>query len=106
MIKYRSFFRKSKHSAVLKRTGHTKKCHYEKYGSHMEWKTWKMRKNVPVREFHPKYWKNEGILPINRFLYFLNSLNDTLKKLLENGRKILEKSGKFISPKMWEPWEG
>ena len=25
-------------------------------------------------------------------------------KILENGKKILEKSGKFSSPKMWEPY--
>ena len=31
---------------------------------------------------------------LNRFLYLLNSLNKTLKKILENGKKILEKSGK------------
>ena len=70
--------------------------------------------------FTPKYWKIEGILPkileklgnvsqflflffsdflieiylLNRFLYLLNSLNKTLKIILENGKKILEKSGK------------
>ena len=54
-----------------------------------------------VREFYPKYWKSEEILAsfyfyffsdflievylLNRFLYFLNSLNKTLKKSLENG---------------------
>ena len=31
---------------------------------------------------------------MNRFLHLLNSLNKTLKIILENGRKILEKSGK------------
>ena len=24
--------------------------------------------------------------------------------MLESGKKILEKSGKLVSPKMWEPW--
>ena len=38
---------------------------------------------------------------LNRCLYLLNSLNKTLKK---NGKKILEKSGKFLSLKMWESW--
>ena len=49
-----------------------------------------------VREFYPKYWKNEEILAsfyfyffsyllievylLNRFLYLLNSFNKTLKK--------------------------
>ena len=33
-------------------------------------------------------------------------LNSSIKcwKVLENGKKILEKLGKFVSPKMWEPW--
>ena len=35
-------------------------------------------------------------------MYLLNSLNKTLKKM-ENGKKIMEKSGKIINPKMWEP---
>ena len=54
-----------------------------------------------------KYWKSQGNLSVrkcgNRFLYLLNSLNKMLKKILENGKKILEKSGKFVSPKVWEP---
>ena len=33
---------------------------------------------------------------LNRFLYLSNSSNKTWKKLLE-------KSGKFVSPQMWEP---
>ena len=32
-------------------------------------------------------------------LYLLNSL-----KILKNGKEILEKPEKFLSPKMWEPW--
>ena len=68
-----------------------------------------------VREFYPKYWQSEDILAsfyfkfflllfngsvfVNRFLYLLTSLNETM----ENRKKILEKSGKFVSPKMWEP---
>ena len=48
---------------------------YRLHGSHMDWKTWKMRKRFPVREesgnfeqtgkvreFYPKYWKSEDIL--------------------------------------------
>ena len=69
-----------------------------------------------VRQFYPKYWKSEAIWAsfyfkffsdllievylLNRFLYLLKSLNKTL----QNRRKILEKSGKFVSPRMWEPW--
>ena len=30
--------------------------------------------------------------------------NKTLKKILENWKKILEKSGNFVSPEKWEPW--
>ena len=30
--------------------------------------------------------------------------NKTLKKVLENWKKILEKSGNFVSPEKWEPW--
>ena len=72
-----------------------------------------------VRGSHPKYWKTEGILTrfyfifslifliemylLDRFFYLLNSLNKTLKNILENIKKILEKSGKFVSLKMWEP---
>ena len=41
---------------------------------------------------------------LNKFLYFLNSLNKTQKNT-GNVNKILEKSRKFISPKMWEPWK-
>ena len=26
-----------------------------------------------------------------------------IKKILENGKKILEKSGNFVSPEKWEP---
>ena len=29
--------------------------------------------------------------------------NKTLKKILKNGKKILEKSGNFVSPEKWEP---
>ena len=69
-----------------------------------------------VREFYPKYWKNEGILSkileseeilasfylyffsdflievnlLNRFLYLLHSLNKTLK----NSGKLKENTGK------------
>ena len=116
-------------------------CNESCHGSHKNWKTWKNEKTFSsqgksenfeqtgkVGEFHPKYWKNEGILPkilekwghfsqflyyffllllievyvLNWFIYFLNSLN--AEKILENGKKILEKSWKFVSPKMWEPW--
>ena len=27
----------------------------------------------------------------------------SIKKILENGKKILEKSGNFVSPEKWEP---
>ena len=60
-----------------------------------------------IREFYPKYWKNKGILD-SFFLgflievYLLNSLNKTLKKYWKM-KKILVKSRKFVSPKMWEP---
>ena len=27
-----------------------------------------------------------------------------LKKYWKNGKKILEKSGNFVSPEKWEPW--
>ena len=30
--------------------------------------------------------------------------NKTLKKILENWKKILEKSGNFVSPEKWERW--
>ena len=73
-------------------------------------------------EFYPKYWKtgnftqNTGILAsfyfsfdfligvylLNRVLYLLNSLNETLKNS-GKWKEILEKSGKFVSPQMWEP---
>ena len=61
-----------------------------------------------VREFYPKYWKNEETLA--HFYFFrdfwiemqlLNSLNKTPK--LENEKKILENSRNFFSLKMWEP---
>ena len=86
-----------------------------------------------VKEFYPKYWKIEGISPkywkterilasfysiffsnflievylLNRFLHLLNSLNETLIKywkMEKNTEKIREKSGNFVSFKMWEPW--
>ena len=41
---------------------------------------------------------------LNKFLYLLNSLNKTLKKYWKIEKNILEKSGKFVSPKIWEPW--
>ena len=65
-----------------------------------------------VGEFYPKYWENEEILTSFYFhfffdflieVYLLNSLNKTLNKILENKKKKLEKSGKFVSLKMWEP---
>ena len=31
--------------------------------------------------------------------------NKRLKKILENWKKILEKSGNFVSPEKWEPCE-
>ena len=68
-----------------------------------------------MREFYIKHWKNDKILAsfyfyffsdfliemylLNRFLYILNSLNTKL----ENGKKVLEKSWKYVSPKIWEP---
>ena len=100
------------------------------YHSHMDWKTWKMRNLFPVREksgnfeqtgkvreFHPKYWKKWGkfsqfifsltclieVYLVNRFFVFLKFIKGYTEKLLENGKKILEKSRKFVSPKMWEP---
>ena len=30
--------------------------------------------------------------------------NKTLKKYWKIGKKILEKSGNFVSPEKWEPW--
>ena len=39
------------------------------------------------------------------FLYLLNSLSKTLKNT-GKWKKNLEKSGKFVSQKVWEPWEG
>ena len=29
-------------------------------------------------------------------------IKQTIKKILENGKKILEKSGNFVSPEKWE----
>ena len=69
-----------------------------------------------VREFYPKYWENEGILPkilekwgnfshflflifldfsiemylLNRFLYLLNSLDKTLENGNKNTGKVME----------------
>ena len=72
------------------------------------------------RAFYPKYWRSEGILAsfyfhfftdflievylLNRFFYLLNSLNEMPRKYWK-WRKILEKPGKFVSPKMWKPWK-
>ena len=81
-----------------------------------------------VRGFLPKILENEGIFTkllekwghfsqilfiievylFNRFLYLLNSLNETLKKYWkwkENTGIVREKLGKFGSLKMWEPWQ-
>ena len=87
--------------------------HGSYHGSHMDWKTWKNGKTFSsqgkVREFWTD-WKRQGILPnileksgnfsqflflvflwfflievylLNRILYLLNPLNETLKKILE-----------------------
>ena len=29
------------------------------HGSHQDWKTGKMGRHFPVREFYPEYWKNQ-----------------------------------------------
>ena len=91
-------------------------------------KSGNFQKTGKVREFYPKYWKNEGILlkileklgnfsqflldffpeflfevyMLSKFLYLLNSLNKTLKKYWKI-EKISWKNRKFVSPKMWEP---
>ena len=100
--------------------------------SYIDWKTWKNESTFSsqgnIGEFwtywkhqgiYPKYWKSEGILlkmlekwVLASFLFLvfhwcfnwsvkidfclLNLLNKTLKRL--------EKSGKFVSQKMWEGW--
>ena len=40
-----------------------------------------------------KYWKN------------VKNTGKVYEKILEKCKKILEKSGKFVSPKKWEPWK-
>ena len=73
-----------------------------------------------MREFYSKYQKSEEMLAsflflfflwllievylLNGILYLLNTSNKTLKKYWKMEKKIREKSGKFVSPKMWEPW--
>ena len=80
-------------------------------------------KTGKVREFYSKYWKNwkklywkiekntgnvrEICQPVivKTLQIWYNTLNK--KRTLKNTgklRKILEKSGKFVSPKKWEPW--
>ena len=58
-----------------------------------------------VRQYDPKYWKNEDILAsffpeflievylLNRFLCFLDSLNKTLKKYWKMERKYWKSQG-------------
>ena len=55
---------------------------------------------------------------LNEFVYYLLNLikfsvkKTITEKILENGKKILEKSGNFVSPEKWEPclseqvWKG
>ena len=101
-------------------------------GSHSDWKTWKNGKAFSsqgkVREF---WWdrksqgKSHKILEnwgnfrqmlfvifqwrLNEFVYYLLNLikfsvkKTITEKILENGGKILEKSGNFVSPEKWEP---
>ena len=40
---------------------------------------------------------------LERVLYLLNPLNETLENGKKNTGKVLERSGKFVSPKMREP---
>ena len=58
-------------------------------GNGKQGKPGKMGRHFPVREFC-QYWKSQGIL-----LKILEKSNYT--------GKIREKSGKFVSPKKWEP---
>ena len=83
--------------------------------------TGKMRKHFPVRgksgdfeqtgkarEIFPKYWITEGILA-NFYLFILQFFkmkcvyNWLVKFIKLKIKNILENSGKFVSPKMWEP---
>ena len=65
------------------------------HGSHRDWKTWKIGDHFPVREksgnfdqtgkvreFYPKYWKNEEILT------------------LENGNEYWRSQGNFVVRKV------
>ena len=71
------------------------------------------------RENHTKYWKIQGILDKYYLLFFsdikMNCIifakmdqgfslkKQNIEKILENGKKILEKSVNFVSPEKWEP---
>ena len=82
-------------------------------------------KTGKVREFYSKYWKNQKKLYwkiekntgkvreicqpviVKTLQIWYHTLNK--KRTLKNTgklQKILEKSGKFVSPKKWEPWFG
>ena len=78
------------------------------HGSHMDWK---MGKHFPVRETwtlekpgnfaqNTGKWEDFSQFNIKNFSYFL--IEVYLLKLLN---KILERSGKFVIPKMWETME-
>ena len=80
-------------------------------------------KTGKVREFYSKYWKNwkkfywkiekntgkareicqKVIVKTLQIWYHTLNKKRTLK-ITGKLRKILEKSGKFVSPKKWEPW--
>ena len=82
----------------------------------------KIRKLFTVREKSGNFTQNTGkmnqflfyffsdflieVCLLNRFLYFLNSLDTTPKKYWKMERKYWKSQGKprkFVGPKMWEP---
>ena len=105
-------------------------------GSHSDWKTLEKWEGIfqsgksqgifnrleKVRENHIKYWKTWGIWDkyyliflvifkwtvyyLPKWIKFSVKKKQNIKKILEKWKKVLEKSGNFVSPKKWEPCRG
>ena len=111
--RWEDFFQPGKSRGILNRL--------EKFGNFTQ-------NTGKIRKFPLKCWKYEEILAnfylnffsdflievylLNRFLYLLSSLNKT-EKILENGKKILEKSGTLLvrkcgnhdyAKRTWNKW--
>ena len=100
----------------------------QSHGSHQDWKTgetWKMGRHFPVGEKSGNFTQNTGKIRKNftgklekntgkvreicqpvivkTLQIWYHTLNKNTGRNTGKLQKILEKSGKFVSPKKWEP---